>query len=82
MPHVTVPAIFDGKNVRLLEDSPVNEPYRVLVTFIKPEPNELVKTQMERFRASFGAWEDDRSVKETINDIYETRKSGTKPPSI
>ncbi|NCP16290.1 hypothetical protein GW866_04515 [bacterium] len=82
MPHVTVPAIFDGKNVSLLEDSPVNEPYRVMVTFIKPEPNELMKTQMERFQASFGAWQDDRSVKKTINDIYETRTSRTKPPSI
>jgi len=53
-----------------------------MVTFIKPEPNELMKTQMERFQASFGAWQDDRSVKKTINDIYETRTSRTKPPSI
>lgn len=82
MPHVTVTAIFDGKNVRLLEDPPVNEPYRVMVTFIDPEPDEQVKTQVKRFWASFGAWQDDRSVKETIDDIYKTRKTRTKPPSL
>lgn len=82
MPHVTVPAIFDGKNVRLLEDPPVNEPYRVMVTFINPEPSERMKTREERFRASFGAWVDNRSVKETVKDIYGARKSRKEPPAL
>jgi len=82
MPLVTVPAIFDGKNVHLLEKPPVNEPYRVIVTFIDPEPSDRMKTQEERFWASFGAWTDHRSVKETVKDIYGTRKSRKEPPAL
>ncbi len=36
MPLVSVPAIFDGQQVRLLETAPVRGPYRVLVTFVEP----------------------------------------------
>ena len=82
MPHITVAALFDGEKLHLLEDPPVKEPYRVMVTFINPEPKKLTKTQMERFRASFGAWKDKRSIKETINDIYSSRTSRNKPPTI
>ena len=82
MPHKTITGIFDGEKLHLLEDPPVKEPYRVMVTFIKPEPKKLTKAQTDRFRASFGAWRDKRSIKETIEDIYHTRKSKNKPPEI
>ena len=82
MPLVTVPAVFDGKHIRLLEDAPVREPYRVMVTFVNPEADEPVKPTLDRFWASFGAWEDDRPIEETLRNIYETRKSRTEPPSI
>ncbi|MBI4790426.1 MAG: hypothetical protein HY782_25630 [Chloroflexi bacterium] len=36
MPLVSVPAVYDGQQVRLLEAAPVREPYRVLVTFVEP----------------------------------------------
>ena len=36
MPLVSVPAIYDGKHVRLLEEAPVEDTYRVLVTFAEP----------------------------------------------
>lgn len=82
MTYITVPAIFDGKNIRLLEEPPVNKPYRVMVTFLSPNEIDTAEAKMERFKASFGAWDDDRSIKETINDIYESRQSRPKPPSI
>jgi hypothetical protein len=82
MPHITVSALFDGEKLHLLEDPPVKEPYQVMVTFIKPEPKILTKEQLDRFRASFGAWKDKRSIKETITDIYESRTSKINPPTI
>lgn len=38
MPLISVPAIYDGKEIKLLEPAPVNDRYRVLVTFVAPEP--------------------------------------------
>src|SRR5438045_2767820 len=36
MPLISVPALYDGTSVQLLEQVSVNEPYRVLVTFVEP----------------------------------------------
>jgi hypothetical protein len=36
MPLVSVPGVYDGKEIRLLEPSPVQGRYRVLVTFVEP----------------------------------------------
>lgn len=76
---VTVPAIFDGKNIRLLEDAPVREPYRVMVTFVNPETAEVGEADLGRFWASFGAWRDERPVEATLRDIYESRLSRSEP---
>ena len=35
-----------------------------------------------RFWASFGAWQEDRSVEATLNDIYQSRRSKVDPPSL
>ncbi len=77
----SVPAIYDGGQIRLLEKAPVDRPYRVLVTFIEPAP-ELTAQDLARFWASFGSWQDDRPVEETLRTIHEARRSTTEPPDL
>ncbi len=81
MPLTSIVAIFDGKQVRLLEPPPIREQYRVLVTFLEPEPMPSPAAQ-ERFWASFGAWVDDRPVQATLDDIRTGRKSKVEPLSL
>ena len=83
MPLVSVPAVYDGKEIRLLEPPPVRGRYRVLVTFIEPTREENARpADQARFWRSLGAWQDDRSVEETLRDIYEARRSRPKPPEL
>ncbi len=83
MSLVSVPAIYDGNQIRLLEAPPVQRPYRVLVTFIEPAQEQAVSPQdLARFWASFGAWQDDRPVEETLRNIHEARQSRREPPLL
>ena len=83
MPLVSVPAVFDGSQVRLLEKAPVEQPYRVLVTFLEPADEHGVSTRdMARFWSSFGAWQDDRPIEDTLRDIHESRHSKKEPPAL
>jgi hypothetical protein len=67
MPLVSVPAVYDGKEIRLLEPSPVRERYRVLVTFVEPAGDETAApTDRTRFWRSLGAWQDDRPIKDIL----------------
>lgn len=36
MPLISVPAVYDGTNMALLEKPPSRTPYHVLVTFVEP----------------------------------------------
>jgi hypothetical protein len=78
---VSVPALYDGEQVRLLEKAPVHGPYRVLVTFIEPagEPARPSR-DLASFWRSFGAWQDERPVEETLRDIKKARRSKAEPP--
>lgn len=82
MPLLSVPAVYDGKEIRLLERAPVKEPYRVLVTFVEPTKPARTLRDSSRFMASFGAWVDDRSVEETLRDIHVARQSKAEPPTL
>ena len=79
MSLVSVPAIYDGKQIRLLEGPPVNVPYHVLVTFVEPA---RPARDLSRFWASLGAWQDDRPVEETLRDIHTVRRSKVEPPAL
>jgi len=79
MPLLTVSAIFDGKNIRLLEDAPVREPYRVMVTFVNPEIDKVIESPHDRFWSSFGAWRDERPIEDTLRDIHASRLSRSEP---
>jgi hypothetical protein len=80
MPLTSVPAIYDGEHVQLLEDAPVDGPYRVLVTFVGPV--EEPKAERNTLLDSFGAWQDDRPISSTLADIYDARRSRSDPPSL
>jgi len=81
MSVMSVPAIYDGEHIRLLEKAPVERPYRVLVTFVEPAPD-LAPQDLVRFWASFGAWKDHRPVEETLRTIHEARCSSAEPPNL
>jgi len=83
MPLVSVPAVYDGDHIALLEAPPTRKPYRVLVTFV--EPTDVADTRgrdVGRFLGSFGAWRDDRPVEATLTDIHQSRRSRTEPPAL
>jgi hypothetical protein len=83
MPLVSVPAVYDGTKVDLLETPPTDRPYRVLVTFIEPVKEDDEPPSSEaRFWASFGAWQDDRPLDATLADIYAVRRSRAEPPPL
>ena len=74
MPLLSVPAVYDGKEIRLLEPPLIQGRYRVLVTFIEPARDEYVRpADRSRFWRSLGAWQDDRPVEATLEDILKTR---------
>ena len=75
MSLVSVPAIYDGKNIRLLESVSVKSPYRVVVTFLEPIKNKADMTRnLDRFWASFGSWESEETAEETVKGIYGDRR--------
>jgi hypothetical protein len=80
MPLTSVPAIYDGERIQLLEDAPVDGPYRVLVTFVGPV--EDPQSELDTLIASFGAWQDDRPIASTLADIYDARRSRRDPPNL
>ena len=83
MSLVSVPAVYDGNEVRLLESISVEGPYRVVVTFLEPLPGGAGGLREEAsFWASFGAWEDDRSPDELLRDIRAARQSKAAPPDL
>ena len=83
MPLPSVPAVYDGKEIKLLEPSPVQGRYRVLVTFIEPTGNENVRpAERSRFCRSLGAWQDDRPIEATLEDILQGRRSRAEPPAL
>jgi len=83
MSLVSVPAIYDGENIALLEKPPSRRPYRVLVTFVEPaDAADLRARNAARFMGSFGAWRDDRPIEATLADIHEARRSRTEPPAL
>jgi hypothetical protein len=81
MKVLAIPAIFDGTAIRLLAEVPSTEPYRVVVTFVEPVPSPTESDpDRSRFWASFGAWQDDGSVDDTIETIHADRRSKPEPP--
>ncbi len=71
MPLVSVPAIYDGEHIELLEAPPVQGPYHVVVVFVEPAQEQAKASDTASFWASFGAWQDDRPVEVTLREIHD-----------
>lgn len=90
MAFTSIPAIYDGKTIKLLEDAPSHEPCRVLVTFIGSKSanvnngrvNNNSEDSWSDFLATFGTWEDSRSTEEIVDDIHNARRSKSEPISL
>ena len=55
----------------------------VLVIFVEPASERAAsRRDARRFWASFGAWQDDRPVEETLRDIHKARQSRREPPLL
>jgi hypothetical protein len=82
MPLISVPALYDGTSIQLLEQVSVNEPYRVLVTFVEPVRTSATPPEVERFWASFGAWQDQEPIETTVQKLRQDRRSKAEPPVL
>ncbi len=83
MPLVSVPAVYNGESIELLETAPVQGSYRALVTFVEPiTDDDKAAGDLTRFWASFGAWQDERPVEDTLHDIHQARVSKSRPPTL
>jgi hypothetical protein len=80
---ISVPAVYDGTHIALLEKPPSRKPYHVLVTFVEPiDAADMRARNTARLLGSFGAWRDDRPVEATLAEIHEARRSRTEPPAL
>lgn len=82
MPLVSVSAIYDGEHIELLEAPPVYGPYRVVVVFVEPAQEQAATSDATSLWNSFGTWQDDRPVEETLREIHEARHSKAEPPTL
>ena len=80
MVMISVKAVYDGEEVRLLEKPPISGRYRVVVTFVEPEGEQV--EDKNQLLYTFGAWQDHRSIEETIKEIYDARTSRAEPPDL
>lgn len=82
MSLISIPAVYDGEHVCLLEKPPVHEAYSVFVTFVEPVKAVIARPSGARFWASFGAWLDDGATDATLDRIYAARNSRIEPPLL
>jgi hypothetical protein len=81
MPLISVPAVYDGKTIRLLEAVPFQEPYRVMVTFVEPVTAAPDDPDRSAFWASFGAWHETPG-EPALETLVAERRSKPEPPAL
>ena len=68
------------REIKDLSESEIKKVLKI-VHFLKKEILDIKKQENEdiqQFWNSFGSWQDERSAKDIISEIYETRKSSSK----
>lgn len=81
MPLISIPAVYDGKTITLLETAPFQEPYRVMVTFVEPVAASAEKADQTAFWGSFGAWHETPG-EATLEELVAERRSKSEPPAL
>lgn len=74
MPLISIPGVYDGKTITLLEAAPFQEPYRVMVTFVEPVATPAEEPDHTAFWASFGAWQETPG-EPTLETLVAERRS-------
>ncbi len=80
MTMLSVPALYDGQNIQLLEKPPLMGEYEVIVTFVRPHT--AADNAWQAFMASFGGWQDDRAPEDHVAALYADRRSRPAPPAL
>jgi len=71
-----VPGVYDGKVVRLLEPIPVENPYRVEVTFLEPLATGMAGVGEDNLERFIGMWADFTPQEDRVfQTILEERAS-------
>ena len=76
---LSVRGIYDGKQIKPLEDFSVPPNVEVIITFMdKKATDRSVDDKTRDLLELSGTWEDDRSVEEIIKEIYDGRTTSQK----
>ncbi|MEW5766801.1 MAG: hypothetical protein AB1797_04130 [bacterium] len=71
---LAIRGIYDGRQIKLLEKVDIPPNIDVIITFLDDKlPQKPVTDKTKRLLALSGTWEDDRSIDEMIEEIYESR---------
>ena len=74
---------YEDLLIREIKDLPESEIKKIIkmIKFFKKEVLQVDKHKDEESREfwdSFGSWQDERTAKEIVRDIYETRRSSSR----
>ena len=76
---LSVRGIYDGKQIKPLEEFDAPPNVEVIITFMdKRTTDQSIDDKTKELLELSGTWEDDRSVEEFINEIYDSRTASQK----
>ena len=76
---LSVRGIYDGKQIKPLEEFNIPPNVEVIITFMdKKSTNRSVDDKTRDLLELCGSWEDNRSVEEIIKEIYDSRTTSQK----
>ena len=76
---LSVRGIYDGKQIKPLEEFDAPPNVEVIITFMdKSTTDQSIDDKTKELLELSGTWEDDRSVEEIIKEIYDSRTASQK----
>ncbi|MGD2091295.1 MAG: hypothetical protein PVH61_34280 [Candidatus Aminicenantes bacterium] len=76
---LSVRGIYDGKQIKPLEEFDAPPNVEVIITFMdKRTTDQSIDDKTKELLELSGTWEDDRSVEEIIKEIYDSRTASQK----
>jgi len=75
---LSVRGIYDGKQIKPIEEFDVPPNVEVIITFMEQETERQTKKEKQNeLLILSGTWEDDRPIEEIIKEIYDSRTSNS-----
>jgi hypothetical protein len=76
---LSVRGIYDGKQIKPLEEFDAPPNVEVIITFMdKRTTDQSIDDKTKELLELSGTWEDDRPVEEIIKEIYDSRTASQK----